>query len=872
MPSTKIFSTLNDLVRSSAARGDAAALIALGSTGTRIWSYRELVQSIAQLAAGLRRAGLERGEPVLLLGPNSPEWVATYFAIIGAGGMAVPLDDLSDTHEVARVLADSGSRRVFTTQSHVSTVREFDRTLDVISLDEGGDDGTSWQNILAEDVAELPNIEADDVASLLYTSGTTGTPKSVPLTHRNFQSNVTAMVTENPVGAEDRILLPLPLHHAYPFTVGLLGAIASGATLVFPAGISGPQIANAIKEAKATVLIGVPRLYAALVDGISNTVASHGAAAVTTFKYLLNFSIWLRRTTGKRIGRVLFRRLHARLGPDLRLLCSGGARLDPGLELTLEALGWQVLTGYGLTETAPILTINPPGKSRLDSAGLPVPGVELRCDGVGAEILVRGPNVFAGYRNNPEATRDAFTSDGWFRTGDLGFVDRDGYLHITGRAKEVIVLSDGKNVNPEDVETSYLEGAFIREFAVLEQDQALAALVVPDDDAVRKYGAAREEDLLREEIEAISRRLPSYKRVATYRVTRTRLPRTNLGKLRRHLLPNIYAAAVAGSDRVSELTEDDRRLLAAEPAKSVWHWLQNRFHGKHLTLETSPQFDLHVDSLEWVALTLEIQEHFGIALDEATVGRVVTLRDLLNEVCAAERNAVDQPANIGELTDEEAKWLSQTGVLMTLLGITQFWMSWFAMRVILRLRIKGAENLPNNGPFVITPNHASYLDSLAVCAALGLRRMRQTYWVGWAKLLFRGPIRRLLSRAAHILPIDPDRGPARGLAFGAAAIQREKILVWYPEGGLSPTGELGRFLPGIGSLVANTTLEIVPVLIEGTFEAMPRGLRWPKFRQITITFGRPRTADDLESHGQGGSTNQRIANGLQDAVASLRNQ
>ena len=505
---------------------------------------------------------------------------------------------------------------------------------------------------MAEDVTKLPNIEADDVASVLYTSGTTGTPKSVPLTHRNFQSNVTAMVTENPLGAEDRILLPLPLHHAYPFTVGLLGAIASGATLVFPAGISGPQIANAIREAKATVLIGVPRLYTALVDGISNTVASHGAAAVTTFKYLLNFSIWLRRTTGKRIGRVLFRRLHARLGPDLRLLCSGGARLDPGLELKLEALGWQVLTGYGLTETAPILTINPPGKSRLDSAGLPVPGVELRCDGVGAEILVRGPNVFAGYRNNPEATRDAFTSDGWFRTGDLGFVDRDGYLHITGRAKEVIVLSDGKNVNPEDVETAYLEGAFIREFAVLEQDQALAALVVPDDDAVRKYGAAREEDLLREEIEAISRRLPSYKRVATYRVTRTRLPRNNLGKLRRHLLPNIYAAAVTGSDRVSELTEDDRRLLAVEPAKSVWHWLQIRFHGKHLTLETSPQFDLHVDSLEWVALTLEIQEHFGIALDEATIGRVVTLRDLLNEVCAAEHIAADQSANIGELTDE----------------------------------------------------------------------------------------------------------------------------------------------------------------------------------------------------------------------------
>ena len=482
----------------------------------------------------------------------------------------------------------------------------------------------------------------------------------------------------------------------------------------------------------------------------------------------------------------------------------------------------------------------------------------------------RRPGALAGYRENAEATARAFTHDGWFRTGDLGYLDRDGYLHITGRAKEVIVLAGGKNVNPEDVEKAYITSPFIREIAVFERDSAIAALVVPDDDAVREYGASREEELLREEIEAVSHRLPSYQRLACYRVTRVPLPRTNLGKLRRHLLPEIFSAAVAGPKSAGEPSAADCRLLTTEPAKSVWQWLRGRFRGKHLTLDTSSQLDLHVDSLEWVAPTLEIHERFGVVLEETAIARILTLRDMLEEVSAARRGGVKLSAELGQLTAEDERWLDKTSPLMTLLGAVLFGASWLVVRLLFGLRTEGAESLPNHGPLVVAPNHASYLDPLAVAASLGFRRLKQTYWAGWARLLFHGSFRRLLSRAAHIFPLDPDRGPATALAFGSAILRRKRILVWFPEGALTATGELGRFLPGIGALVENATANVVPSLIEGTFEAMPGGLRWPRFRQIKVIFGPARGVEELASLSEGATRHQRIADGLRHAVAGLK--
>jgi len=865
-----------------ASRGAAAAVIALRDRGLETWTYTDLANNVAMLARGLVEVGVHRGEPVLLCAPNSPEWIVAYLAIVRSGALAVPLDDLSGDQDLARVVADSGARRVFTSRTHMPTLRALDEAtkIDIVLLD-GSNDGknaNNWRNLLAEHQVSLPEIRSDDFASLLYTSGTTGTPKAVPLTHRNILANVEALMVGKLAGPEDRILLPLPLHHSYPFTVGLLGTLASGGALVLPAGISGPQIIEALKVSRATILIGVPRLYTALLSAIEGKAGRLGLVARSVFLFLLKTSMFIRRRFGVRVGRLVFQRLHRELGPDLRILGCGGARLDPEVASKLEAFGWEVLTGYGLTETSPIVTFNPRGRARIDSAGLPLPGVELRIDAKpgqpSGDILVRGPSVFAGYRNNPEATELAFTPDGWFRTGDLGFVDRDGYLHILGRVKEVIVLPDGKNVIPEDVEDVYASSPLIREVAILERQGALAGLFVPDDETIRARGSVRAQSLLREEIEDISLRSPPYQRIFSYKLTRETLPRTHLGKLRRHLLPDIYdrAERVAAAPVASQLSEEDRRLLTSEPANGVWEWLVQRFPELVLTLDTSPQLDLQMDSLEWVTLSLEIQERFGISLTGDAIARIVTIRDLLLEVMTAAGEKRDRRfvTDVQTATPDELRWLQPLGPLLSVLGMLVWALNWLVMRGLFRLRVEGMERLPRDGPYILAPNHASFLDPSAVAAALPMRYLRNTYWAGWTGMMFAGPGSRLFSRITRVFAVDQDRGPGSSLALGKAVLERRRILVWFPEGRRSPTGEIRPFLPGIGILMQRTNVVAVPTLIQGTYEAMPRGRRLLRFRQILIRFGDPMAVDQLGAMGEGEDKADRIANGLQQAVTELQ--
>ncbi len=598
--------TLGGLIDRLERHPAAPAVIAHRQGGAEAWTHGELAGRARALAAGLRQSGLASGEIVGLLAPSRPEWVLALLAIVRAGAIALPLSEQITASELERILRHSGCRRICTTRPFVPVLEGLgdDRLGDLAIVrldgDDEADDGrpplrgdhrvpvrpdhrgrdrdpgkppgkpgegalpgpvprarepaggaVHWRQLLRADAAALPELEPDQLAVLVYTSGTTGTPKGVPLSHANLTANINALLHERLAGPDDRVLLPLPLHHAYPLTVGLLTALAAGAAVVLPSGISGPEISHALADCRCTIMVGVPRLYEAMLNGIESRV--HGRAGLVRqgYRRLLGLSIGLRRRFGWRTGRRLFWPLHRRLGPELRLLASGGARLDPEIAWKLEGLGWEVLTGYGLTETAPILTFNPPGRARLDSAGLPVEGVELRIEpqedappagapGPGGtaeaarptpttepgaesqgsagseargqplevspgsqdpppgpvpsrqpesepsgEIQAKGPNVFAGYWHNPEATREAFTADGFFRTGDLGCLDADGYLHIVGRSKELIVLAGGKNIFPEEVEAVYGDSRLIHELAVLDQGGRLVGLIVPEIEAFR---------------------------------------------------------------------------------------------------------------------------------------------------------------------------------------------------------------------------------------------------------------------------------------------------------------------------------------------------------------------------------------------------
>ena len=876
--------TFQTLIEDLADRGDSPAIVTVRGEAVTAWSFAEIADHAARVATGLLRAGVAPGEPVMMFAPNSPEWVVVRFALGAVAALVVPLDDLSTPDEVERWVRDSGCRRIFASSDHVAELRALPggARLELFVLDDGPPDSgvRSWRELLAERAEPLPPIDAEAAATLIYTSGTTGRPKGFTLSCANIWANVAALAAEGILRPGERVLLPLPLHHVYPLVIGLLVPLVSGSTVVFPEAVTGPEIVQALRAGEVGVIIGVPRLYAALYGGLAARVSARGRVPATIFRTLLNLSIRLRRRYGVRAGKRLFGAVHKGLGGRLWLMVSGGAQLPEDLIWTLEGLGWEVRSGYGLAETASTFTGNlPDGRERIGSEGRPFQGGEIRIadpdeDGVG-EVQLRGPNVFSGYRD-PEDNRAAFTEDGWFHTGDLGYLDDDAFLYICGRTKEMIVLGGGKNVFPEELEKAYGDSPFIREVAVLERAGALHALVLPDLEAIRASGTPRIADTVRVTLTSQSRPLPSYQRLAGFALVREPLPRTRLGKYQRFLLPDIYEKAREGTPppAAAELSAEDRAFLAQPLVREAWAILEARYGDKGLGLDANPQLDLGIDSLEWVTLSLELERRLGVRLTEDEAADTDTVRDLLRALTvAAQRPAAAAPEAhpVQALLTDQDRWTAPPGVGSALLGATLLLLDRLLFRTLFRLRAEGGNHLPRNGPLVVVVNHVSDLDPFALAAAMPFRLILRTHWSGDVARLFAGPVLRAFCRAVNIFPVD-ERAPAATLAMATAVLSHGRILAWFPEAWRSPTGELQPFLPGIGRLLSESRVPVVPAYIAGTFEAMPRWRRLPHLHPIKVAFGEAVTVDSLEAAGQGDTPEARIVDALQSTMAALAAQ
>jgi long-chain acyl-CoA synthetase len=852
--------TLQSVLHRFAQRGDAPAVMAFAGDEMQVTSFAALADRALGLARDLARRGVGAGATIALIAPNSLAWITAYWAIVATGATVMPIDAQMGGDDASPMLALARCRLVFTTEARA---KRLPHGCEAIVLDHDLPHA-------ADGGAAFATAKPEDAALLLFTSGTTGTPKAVPLSHANLLSNINAIAAAGLVVEGDRALLPLPLHHAYPLTVGMMTGFACGVALVLPAGVSGPELIAALKRGRATVLLGVPRLYTALLAGIGQRIAAQPALARRLFALMLALSSRVRRMSGVNLGRFLFGAVHRQLAPDLRLLVSGGAKLDGEVEESLAALGWGVMTGYGLTETSPILAFNRPGAAKQGSVGRPLPGVELRIanrdpDGVG-EIEAKGASVFEGYRGDEAVAKRAFTADGWFRTGDFGRVDGGGYLHIVARVSEAIVLADGKKLFPDAVEAIYADHPLVKEIALFARDGALVGLVVPDLDRVREGGALGMKDMIRDALAERAKGLPSHARLSGFAVGRDKLPRTQLGKIRRHLVPALYEAALSGHERAApaELSPDDLVLLEEPGAAAVWDWLKARFPDRTLALDMSPQLDLGIDSLGWVDLTLALERDLGVRFTEQEIGRIVTLRDLLREAKAAGARlpgeGAPQPAQLPHLGPGQ-RLAQRLGAALVRL----------VMRRFFALAVEGAENLPARGPYLICPNHQSYLDPLAVEAALPPKLVPRTWWAGWTGILFTSRLRRSLSRIAQIMPVDPYRGGAASLALAAQVFERGEALVWFPEGGIARDGKLQRFQAGVGVLVERHHVAIVPVAIDGSFEALPYDKGFPPRRHpIHVRFGEAIDPAPLVASAAGNP--QRIADALHDEVARLAGQ
>ena len=512
------------------------------------YTYRQLGALAAAASRDLAAGGVAKGTPVALLCENRPEWATAYFAIHAVGAVCVPIDARLTAGEIRSILHRSRAPLLLVSKALLPTAREAagPRSPPAVATVENlvaKADGRTG-DASARDVGGPAGPE--DVAVLSFTSGTTGASKAIVLTHRNIASNVAAGVRRMNVSAEDRLVSILPLNHLFEQTGGLLVPLAVGASVTYPGSLNPRTLLEAMRAARATIVLTVPAMARLLRKRILSALET----GARWRRHLFGASRGVSRVAeraGLPLGRLLFGRVHRAFGGHLRFFISGGAPLDPRLGRFFMDLGLPILEGYGLSETAPIVSCNTLAEHALGSVGKPLPGVEVRIGGAGGsgggvgEVLVRGPNVMQGYFEDADATAEVLR-DGWLATGDLGRLDRRGYLYIVGRLKDVIVGESGKNVYPAEVEAVIGSCPHVRDACVLglAREDALArteevvAVVVANEEAFGPGDTGAQADILRREIREACAALADYKRPRLLAVWPGDLPRTTTLKVRKH--------------------------------------------------------------------------------------------------------------------------------------------------------------------------------------------------------------------------------------------------------------------------------------------------------------------------------------------------
>jgi long-chain acyl-CoA synthetase len=466
----------NLLRRSSALHGDLPAIAFVGEPPL---TYRQVDQRVRTLAERLTTGDIRKGDRVAILGENSPQWVLAYLAITSVGAVAVPILPGFPDADARHIIRDSEAVAVFVSEKQRDKVdrAELPGVVTVYGLEDFAAQG---RRSVDGSHKKAGRPVPDDLAVILYTSGTTGHSKGVMLTHANIVSDVVSSIERFPIARTDRFLSILPLSHVFEATGGMLCPLAVGASIFYMKGLPAPRkFLSAMQTVRPTGVLMVPLIM----DKIYRKKVLH---PIETKKLHWLYSIPMFR---RAINRIAGKKLLRSLGGNLRFIMLGGAFLNADLEYFLRDAGISYSTGYGMTEASPIVTISPIGEVRTGSCGQPISGVEVEIDnpdpatGIG-EIIVRGPTTMQGYYKNNTATREAFLDGGWLRTGDLGCLDSDGYLYIKGRSKNVIVGPSGENIYPEIIEQRFLRSPYIQQVIVYEYDGRLIARAYLDYDAI----------------------------------------------------------------------------------------------------------------------------------------------------------------------------------------------------------------------------------------------------------------------------------------------------------------------------------------------------------------------------------------------------
>lgn len=859
-------------------RPDRAAFSLVDDDRAVVLTFAGLDERVRTLGSAIAER-TEPGDRVAVCMENRPAWPVAYLAVWFAGGVTIPVDPALESDAIARVFEHGEAKLCLTSAQLKPKVARAAAGLDdpplLLDVDgrghrrwdgepiDGGvepaevlEGGTPWDDFVSG-VSPLPEPRArpDGPATLMYTSGTTGLPKAVMLTERAIAANVAAGLERIELSHDDTVLGVLPLFHALPMMTNFLAPMWVGGRVVYLSELDPDRIIAAFPRHGISMFACVPLFFYRFHDRVMQRLSALPALQRRLVGALLRVNRFARRRLGVNLGARFFGRVHEPFGPRLRILLTGGAKFDAEVYSDFLDLGFPLIQGYGLTEAAAGLTLHPLDEIDPTTVGKPLDGIELRVrepteEGVG-EIQARTPSRMLGYYRNPEATEEIFDGD-WLRTGDLGSLDDAGQLRITGRAKDVIVLASGKNIYPDELEAYYEKADIVDEICVLGIDdpsrrgaERLHGVVVPNLEVARARGETNVREMVKWEIDGLAAQLPSPQRLTSIEIRTEPLPRTTTRKLkrfalRREVLEGREERASAAVESVPVEEDAGEGPAWAGDVRSIV-----RRHadvavvrdGDHLDL------DLGLESLDRVELKAELEAAFGVDIPDNEAGEVQTVSDLvelvgarLDEDARAERSSGDRWVRVLDKSPDGMEPYLRNRPVSDLLARALLTVA-RAVQHVWGLRVTGRENLPEEFPFMVAPNHLSYADPFLLGMGLPWRVLRKTFFVGYSAY-FSGPITSRLARVLRTVPIDQSHNLERAMQAAAEGLRRGMVLGIFPEGSRSTDGSLQPFRRGTAILARVRAVPVVPVGIWGTYEMWPRK-RSPRPHPLAVAFGEP---------------------------------
>lgn len=777
-------------------------------------SYRDLLCHIRYYAT-LIDAGKTR--KVAIFSANSPRWAYAFYAAWENGCMAVPIDFMAPAEEVVYILNDCRPEVVFCSRETVAVLRQaLEQTgfTPAVIVMETLDDQTGDYPPRA-----IAPPDPDRIAAIIYTSGTTGSPKGVMLSFDNLLANITAVSDGIPIFAPHRnVMALLPFHHIFPLIGSLVAPLYVGATVAFAPALTSEAIIDTLGKNGIGIIIGVPRLYAAIHKGIMNQIRRH-VLTRTLFKAA-------RAIQSRTVSRIIFKKLHRKFGGRLDYLVCGGAKLDEHMARDYKTLGFEMLEGFGMTEAAPMITFTRPGNWKIGSAGQALPGLEVKVKN--NEIIARGRNIMQGYYNRPGETRTVLKG-GWLYTGDTGHIDSEGFVHVTGRIKEIIVLSNGKNINPEEVEKK-IGGMSdcVAEIGVFLKDDTLQAAIFPDFARLRQKGILNIKEMFQDDVIApYNRTAAAYKKIIRFTLVKEELPKTRLGKIQRFRLLSAAENVSAAKDRSTPEPGFEEYRVIRDFLKQQTQ--NDIFPDDHI------EMDLALDSLDKVSLQTFLLSTFGINIREDDL--------LLHPTVEKLARYMEQKKS--KMTVEAVKWSEifreKVDFHLPVSGFTQNFfkhVSKLFLTLYFRLKGEGTENIPE-GPCILAPNHQSFFDGLFVSVHLKNRVMKNTYFYAKEKHI-KNRWLKSLARRNNVIIMNVNRDLKLSLQKLAEVLKKGKKIMIFPEGTRTTTGDIGHLKKTFAILSRELNVPIVPVSIKGAFEALPRGKKFPRpWKKVNIKFHEP---------------------------------